>query len=132
MQIRDLKAKKKMSLVAEIKALIQKEWRPLRDTRVEEDLQDSFNMDNKRYKGEGGRVIGRACCLTQQQAGLSVGACGGDGCDDGTGGWSSSDFVASEERYKKFRKHIYKARQDMNKARHQPFPRWPFTARHSV
>ncbi len=52
LQVRDLMESKKMTLVGEIKALIQKEWRPLRDTRVEEDLNASYTTEQQRYTGK--------------------------------------------------------------------------------
>jgi hypothetical protein len=45
-------AKKKMGLVKEITDMIRKEWRPLRDTRVEEDIKENFAKDQKRNKGQ--------------------------------------------------------------------------------
>ena len=51
-QIHDLQEKNKTSLATEIKTLIQKEWRPLRDTRVEEDLRENELKDQARYNCE--------------------------------------------------------------------------------
>jgi len=46
-----LKAKKKYSLASEVKSLVMKEWRPLRDTRVEEDVRDKYMKEQKKVDG---------------------------------------------------------------------------------